>query len=66
MIEKQLQKVENIDRTQLMRKKASEENKNVRLPLVLTYSRFLPNISNIIPNRRSILQINSDFENTFQ
>ena len=46
-IDQQFSKVKTLDRHELLREKTHDQETQNKTPLVLTYSRFLPNISNI-------------------
>ena len=61
-----IQKIEQLDRTELLKEKSSTTTNEPRIPLLLTYNRFLPNISNIVQRNWSILQINKDLREVFQ
>ena len=46
MVEKQLKKVDNLDRENLLQYNTKKQNN--RVPLVITYSKALPNIHEIL------------------
>jgi hypothetical protein len=48
MVEKQLKKVDNLDRENLLQYNTKKQNN--RVPLVITYSKALPNIHEILKN----------------
>ena len=47
-IDQQFSKVKTIDRNELLKEKTHDKETQNKIPLVLTYNRFLPNISNIV------------------
>ena len=61
-----LAKLYNIlDRIDLITEK-DKRQKSDWIPLVITYNRFLPNITKTIRKNRSILQINENFKEIFK
>ena len=55
-VKKQLHKVENLDREELLKhRNKSKQEKSKRIPLVVTYSKHLPNIGEIVRRRLPIL-----------
>ena len=55
-VKKQLHKVENLDREELLKyRNKSKQKKSKRVPLVVTYSKHLPNIGEIVRRRLPIL-----------
>ena len=61
-----LAKLYNIlDRIDLITEK-DKRQKSDRIPLVITYNRFLPNITKTIRKNRNILQINENFKEIFK
>lgn len=63
-IDRQMEKVNMIDRKELLQAKEKNNQKN-KIPLVITYNRTLPNISEVVKKNWNILQIGSEFENVF-
>ena len=59
-----MEKVNMIDRKELLQAKEKNNQKN-KIPLVITYNRTLPNISEVVKKNWNILQIGSEFENVF-
>ena len=59
-----MEKVDLIERKELLQNN-EEINKKKNIPLVLTYNRTLPNISEIVRKNWHILQINPEFRNVF-
>jgi hypothetical protein len=53
MVEKQLKKVDNLDRENLLQYNTKKQNN--RVPLVITYSKALPNIHEILKKNMKIL-----------
>jgi hypothetical protein len=49
MVEKQLKKVDNLDRENLLQYNPKKQNN--RVPLVITYSKALPNIHEILKKK---------------
>ena len=54
LIEQQLQKVDKMDRGKLLENR-NKKNKSDRVPLVLTYSKLLPDIRNILRKHQATL-----------
>ena len=55
-----------IDRNELLKEKTHDKEPQNKTPLVLTYNRFLPNISNIVRKHWSILNISRTLQMLFQ
>ena len=62
----QLSKVKTIDRNELLKEKTHDKEFQNKTPLVLTYNRFLPNISNIVWKHCIILSMNRIRQGLFQ
>ena len=58
-----IDKVDNIDRKELLRKK--EKNIKDRIPCLITYNRKLPTMRKIINKHWNVLQINPKLQETF-
>ena len=56
-IDQQFSKVKTIDRNELLKEKTHDKETQNKTPLVLTYNRFLSNISNIVRKHWNILNI---------
>ena len=54
-----------LDRIDLITEK-DKRQKSDRMPLVIRYNRFLPNITKTIRKNRNILQINENFKEIFK
>ena len=65
VLDEQIKKADRIERKELFTCKEKNNNKN-RIPLSITYSRTLPNISKIVNRNWNILQINTEFHGVFQ
>ena len=66
LLTEQFSKAKHKDRSELLKEKETTEQTPSRIPLVLTYSRFLPNISKIIKKHWDILSINQSLKEVFQ
>ena len=64
VLDKQIKKVDRIERKELLTCK--EKNNKNRIPLSITYNRTLTNISKIVNRNWNILQINTEFHGVFQ
>ena len=64
VLDEQIKKVDRIERKELFTYK--EKNKKNRIPLSITYSRTLPNISKIVNRNWNILQIKTKFHGVLQ
>ena len=62
----QLSKVKTIDRNELPKEKTHDKEAQNKTPLVLTYNRFLPNISNIVRKHWNVLNISRTLQGLFQ
>lgn len=64
-LKKQIEKVNQINRKELLQTNNKHSEKTNMIPLVLTYNRTLPNISNVVKKNWNILQINPHFHHVF-
>ena len=64
-VEKELRKVDNLDRNQLLKYRAKNKE-NERVPLVLTYSKGLPSVRYIIKKNLATLYKSDRMKNVFQ
>ena len=64
VLDEQIKKVDRTEKKELFTYK--EKNNKNRIPLSITYSRRLPNISTIVNRNWNILQINTKFHGVFQ
>ena len=65
-INQQFSKVKTIDKNELLKEKAHSKEMQSKAPVVLTYNRFLPNISNIVRKHLNILNISRTLQRFFQ
>ena len=65
VLDEQIKKADRIERKELFTCKEKNDNKN-RIPLSITYSRTLPNISKIVNRNWNILQINTELHRVFK
>ena len=65
-IDQQFSKVKKIDRNELLKEKTHDKKAQNKTPLVLTYNRFLPHISNIVRKQWNILNISRTLQGLFQ
>ena len=63
-LNKQMEKVDLIERKVLLQNNEKGNSKK-NIPLVLTYNRMIPNISEVVRKNWHILQINTEFRNMF-
>ena len=64
-INQQFSKVKTIDKNELLKEKAHSKEMQSKVPVVLTYNRFLPNISNIVRKHLNILNISRTLQRFF-
>ena len=64
--DQQFSKVKKIDRNELLKEKTHDKKAQNKTPLVLTYNRFLPHISNIVRKHWNILNISRTLQGLFQ
>jgi len=65
-VEKQLGRVDNLSRDDLLNQTCEREENQERVPLVLTYSGSLPNIHRILRARASLLQNSERLKDVFR
>ena len=65
-IDQQFSKVKTIDRHELVKEKTHDKETQNKTPLLLTYNRFLPNMSNIVQKHWNILIISRTLQGLFQ
>ncbi|XP_045208770.2 uncharacterized protein LOC123560670 [Mercenaria mercenaria] len=65
-IEQQLQRVDKLDRQELLKTKKKTEPEEKRVPLVLTYSKMLPDIRNILRKHQKVLYNSERMRTVFQ
>ena len=65
-IDPQFSKVNKIDKNELLKEKTHDKETQNKTPVVLTYNRFLPNISNIARKHWNILNISRTLQGLFQ
>ena len=65
-IENQLQRVDNLDREELLQRKAAVKPNSDRVPLVVTYSKQLPNIHKIVKKHQDILHKSNRMKEIFK
>ena len=65
-IDKHFSKVKTIDRNELLKEKTQDKETQNKTQLVLTYNRYLPNISNIVRKHWNILNISGTLQGLFQ
>ena len=66
MIESQLQKVDRLDRSELLKNKEREDKNAKRVPLVVTYSNLLPDVHGIIKKHMDVLYRSTRMKDIFQ
>ena len=66
MIESQLQKVDRLDRSELLKNKEREDKNAKRVPLVVTYSNLLPDVHGIIKKHMDVLYRSTRMKGIFQ
>jgi hypothetical protein len=65
-IERQLKRVDALDRTDLLNRKKPAKVNTGRVPLVVTYSKTIPNVHNIINKNMRVLHRSERMRNVFQ
>ena len=65
-IDKHFSKVKTIDRNELLKEKTHDKETQNKTQLVLTYNRYLPNISNIVRKHWNILNISRTLQGLLQ
>ena len=66
LIDKQLEKVDKLVRDDLQQEKDQEQQDPKRIPLILTYNRFLSNLKAVVRKSWNILQTNKSLRELFQ
>ena len=66
LVDEQLEKVDKLVRDDLLQEKDQEQQDPKRIPLILTYSRFLPNLTAVVRKNWNILQTNKNLRELFQ
>ena len=66
LVDEQLEKVDKLVRDDLLQEKDQEQQDPKRIPLILTYSRFLPNLTAVGRKNWNILQTNKNLRELFQ
>ena len=65
-MDKHIKTDEKLDRNELIKGNKKDRPISTRIPLEITYNRFLPNISKIIRKNWNILSVNRSLKNFFQ
>ena len=66
LLGKQIKTVEKLDRNELGKGNKKDMSISTRIPLGITYNRFIPNISKIIQKNWNILSVNESLKKEFQ
>ena len=66
LVDEQLEKVDKLARDYLLQEKDQEQQDPKRIPLTLTYNRFLPNLTAVARKNWHILQTNKSLRESFQ
>ena len=66
LVDDQLEKVDELIRDNLLEEKDQEQQDSKCIPLILTYSRFLPNLTSVVCKNWNILQNNKNLQELFQ
>ena len=66
LLDKYIKTVDKLDRNELIKGSRKDTPINTRIPLAITYNRFLPNISKIIRKNWTILSVNESLKKAFQ
>ena len=66
LVDEQLEKVDKLARDNLLQEKDQEQQDPKRIPLTLTYNRFLPNLTAVVRKNWNILQTNKSRRELFQ
>ena len=66
LVDEQLEKVHKLVRDALLQEKYQEKQDLKRIPLILTYSRFLPNLTVVVCNSWNTPQTNKNLRELFQ
>ena len=65
-VDEQLEKVDKLVRDDLLQEKDQEQQDPKPIPLILTYNRFLPNLTAIVRKNWNILQTNKSLRELFE
>ena len=60
LVDEQLEKFDKLSRDDLLQEKDQEQQDSKRIPLILTYSQFLPNLTAVVLKNWNILQTNKN------
>ena len=60
LVDEQLEKFDKLSRDDLLQEKDQEQQDSIRIPLILTYSQFLPNLTAVVLKNWNILQTNKN------
>ena len=60
LVDEQLDKFDKLSRDDLLQEKDQEQQDSKRIPLILTYSQFLPNLTAVVLKNWNILQTNKN------
>ena len=66
LVDEQLEKVDKLVRDDPLQEKDQEQQDPKRIPLILTYNRFLPNLTAVVRKNWNILQTNKSLRELFQ
>ena len=66
LVDEQLEKVDKFVRDDLQQEKDQEQPDSKCIPLILRYSRFLPNLTAVVRENWNILQTNQNVLELFQ
>ena len=66
LVDEQLEKVEKFVRDDLLQEKDQEQQDPKRIPLILTYNRFLPNLTAVVRKNWNMFQTNKSLRELFQ
>ena len=66
LVDEQLEKVDKLVRDDLLQEKDQEQQDPKGISLILTYSRFLPNLTAVVCENWNILQTNKNLRELFQ
>ena len=63
LVDEQLEKVDKLVRDDLLQERDQERQDLIRIPLILTYNRLLPNLTAVVRENWNILQTNKNLRN---
>ena len=66
LVDEQLEKVDKLVRDDLLQEKDQEQQDPKGIPLILTYNRFLSNLTAVVCKNWNILQTNKNLQELFQ